>query len=380
MHDYSYAQQSTAGATHYDMLGVKVDIASSAATSATVYGIVEECWNITQAKATDGGNVVELGTIPGVSGTLFAAAVYVDGCQSGEIHVNHAEWGDKGIWLGANHPTFGQLLSIRTSNYETGPTKSNIYFDANAGNCNTVWESESQAATTVLINDTVNGVTINNTSSNKVQMPYIQPCPMASWINGVNITQGALTSATVNATTGFQVNGSAASNHCLLGNGTDYVDSANCAPLASPTFTGTPAAPTASTGDNSTKLATTAYVRAESQMTFTCPVAGAGAVVQYCNWTLPAAITVTGFDLAAGTAPLTCSPYATLQVWDGTATAEVGSYSITMTSGNNFYPQVTGSTNVPAAHLLRVKVTTAASGCGTVAAGIAATVTYQMQN
>jgi hypothetical protein len=115
-------------------------------------------------------------------------------------------------------------------------------------------------------------------------------------------------------------------------------------------------------------------------MAFTCPVAGAGALVQYCNWTLPAAITVTGFDLAAGTAPLTCSPYATLQVWDGTAGAEVGSYSITMTSGNNFYPQVTGSTDVPTGHLLRVKVTTAAAGCGTVAAGIVATITYQMQN
>jgi hypothetical protein len=186
--------------------------------------------------------------------------------------------------------------------------------------------------------------------------------------------------AVFNATTGFQINGAAPSNHCLLGNATNYVDSANCAPLASPTFTGTPAAPTASTGDNSTKLATTAYVRAESQMTFTCPVAGAGAVVQYCNWTLPAAITVTGFDLAAGTAPLTCSPYATLQVWDGTAGAEVGSYSIPMTSGSNFYSQVIGSTNVPATHLLRVKVTTAASGCGTLAAGIVATVTYQMQN
>jgi len=115
-------------------------------------------------------------------------------------------------------------------------------------------------------------------------------------------------------------------------------------------------------------------------MTFTCPVAGAGALVQYCNWTLPAGITVTGFDLAAGTAPLTCSTYATLQVWDGTAGAEVGSYSIPMTSGNNFYPQVAGSTNVPFGHLLRVKVTTAAAGCGTVAAGIVATVTYQMQN
>jgi hypothetical protein len=161
---------------------------------------------------------------------------------------------------------------------------------------------------------------------------------------------------------------------------TAYVQAQGYAPLASPTFTGTPSAPTASTGDNSTKLATTAYVRGEAQMTFTCPVAGAGAVVQYCNWTLPAAITVTGFDLAAGTAPLTCSPYATLQVWDGTAGAEVGSYSIPMTSGNNFYSQVAGSANVPAGHFLRVKVTTAAAGCGTVAAGIVATVTYQMQN
>jgi hypothetical protein len=159
-----------------------------------------------------------------------------------------------------------------------------------------------------------------------------------------------------------------------------FVKNQAYASLASPTFTGTPAAPTASAGDNSTKLATTAYVRGEAQMTFSCPVAGAGAVVQYCQWSLPAAITVTGFDLAAGTAPLTCSTYATLQVWDGTAGAEVGSYSIPMTSGNNFYSQVAGSTNVPSGHLLRVKVTTAAAGCGTVAAGIVATVTYQMQN
>jgi hypothetical protein len=161
---------------------------------------------------------------------------------------------------------------------------------------------------------------------------------------------------------------------------TAYVQAQGYAPVASPTFTGTPTVPTATAGDNSTKIATTAYVRGEAQMAFTCPVAGAGALVQYCNWTLPAAITVTGFDLAAGTAPLTCSPYATLQVWDGTAGAEVGSYSITMTSGNNFYPQVTGSTDVPTGHLLRVKVTTAAAGCGTVAAGIVATITYQMQN
>lgn len=35
------------------------------------------------------------------------------------------------------------------------------------------------------------------------------------------------------------------------------------APLASPALTGTPTAPTPSSGDNSTKIATTAYVRGE---------------------------------------------------------------------------------------------------------------------
>lgn len=40
-------------------------------------------------------------------------------------------------------------------------------------------------------------------------------------------------------------------------------DTAAKAPLASPTFTGTPAAPTASAGTNTTQVATTAYVQAE---------------------------------------------------------------------------------------------------------------------
>jgi|TARA_R100000482_G_scaffold123974_1_gene75273 hypothetical protein len=40
-------------------------------------------------------------------------------------------------------------------------------------------------------------------------------------------------------------------------------DTAAKAPLASPTFTGVPAAPTASSGTNTTQIATTAYVQAE---------------------------------------------------------------------------------------------------------------------
>jgi hypothetical protein len=147
-----------------------------------------------------------------------------------------------------------------------------------------------------------------------------------------------------------------------------------------PTLPNGTSAATQSSGDNSTKLATTAYVRNEAYYSWTCPVAGSTSASQNCNWTVPAGLTITGFDFAANTAPVGCTTYPVVQVWDGTAGAEVGSYSIPLTSGNNFYPQVVGSTNVAAGHLLRIKVTTAASGCGTNAGGMVATVTYQMQN
>ncbi len=151
-------------------------------------------------------------------------------------------------------------------------------------------------------------------------------------------------------------------------------------------LSGTPALPngttstTQSVGDNSTKLATTAYVKSETYFNWTCPVAGSTSASQNCNWTIPAGLTITGFDFAANTAPAGCTTYPVVQVWDGTAAAEVGSYSITLSSGTNFYTEVTGSANVTSGHLLRIKVTTAASGCSTNAAGMVATVTYQMQN
>ncbi len=151
-------------------------------------------------------------------------------------------------------------------------------------------------------------------------------------------------------------------------------------------LSGTPALPngttasTPSAGDNSTKLATTSYVKSETYFSWACPVAGSTSVSQNCNWTLPAGMTITGFDFAANTAPAGCTTYPVMQVWDGTAAAEVGSYSIALSSGTTFYAQVTGSANVASGHLLRIKVATAASGCSTNAGGMVATVTYQMQN
>jgi hypothetical protein len=139
-------------------------------------------------------------------------------------------------------------------------------------------------------------------------------------------------------------------------------------------------ATTQTAGDNSTKVATTAYVRGEQYLTYSCAVATVGTAEQFCTWTLPAAITVTGFDLSAGTDPAGCTTSAVVQVWDGTANTEVGSFSTTLSNGNNFYTQVTGSTNVASGHALRIKTTTGEAGCTTTAANVVAIVTYQMQN
>ena len=57
-------------------------------------------------------------------------------------------------------------------------------------------------------------------------------------------------------------------NRCYVKEGNALVsvtpDTSTLAALASPTFTGTPAAPTASVGTNTTQIATTAYVQGES--------------------------------------------------------------------------------------------------------------------
>lgn len=58
-------------------------------------------------------------------------------------------------------------------------------------------------------------------------------------------------------------------NYLTVGSNTYEIEDKNAAPLASPAFTGTPTAPTPTTGDDSTKIATTAFVQAS--------MAGAGA-------------------------------------------------------------------------------------------------------
>lgn len=78
-------------------------------------------------------------------------------------------------------------------------------------------------------------------------------------------------------------------------------DIANYALLASPTFTGTPAAPTAAAGTNTTQIATTAFARAlASTITITYVIDGGGSVITTGvkgDLTIPFAGTITEWTL-----------------------------------------------------------------------------------
>jgi hypothetical protein len=138
-------------------------------------------------------------------------------------------------------------------------------------------------------------------------------------------------------------------------------------------------ATTQAPGDSSTKLATTAYVRSEIQSVFTCQIFGTTGLVSYCNWTVPVAITVTQLDVSVNTTATSCTTQPVLSVIDGTTAGVLGSFSMPFGTAN-FPTPVTGSANLPAGHTLRLKITTAASGCSPAIANVQAFVTYQMQN
>lgn len=78
---------------------------------------------------------------------------------------------------------------------------------------------------------------------------------MQEWRDASNVVQAFLDKSFVLSTQGLKIAGTALSSVHLS-------DSAQLARLASPAFTGTPTSPTPTAGDNTTKIATTAFVAA----------------------------------------------------------------------------------------------------------------------
>jgi hypothetical protein len=114
------------------------------------------------------------------------------------------------------------------------------------------------------------------------------------------ITSGTNTAAAMLVGTGASLNvtGSGTINATSLGG----TAAASYALLASPTFTGTPAAPTASAGTNTTQLATTAFVTAAVTATG-CPT-GTANLIQKTNGTACVASSITDNGTTVSTSEL----------------------------------------------------------------------------
>lgn len=174
-----------------------------------------------------------------------------------------------------------------------------------------------------------------------------------TWQNKTFATLGLLTSATAASTyapivhthTASQISDSTTAGRALLtaadasaqrtslGLGTMATETAaNYAPLASPTFTGDPKAPTPATSDNDTSVATTAFVNAY------CPTASTTAAGKVELATVTEAMAGTSATLAVTPAGLEDS-LSDQDFWDFQTTAPVAS-----TSGTGAATAQTGNT------------------------------------
>ena len=141
-----------------------------------------------------------------------------------------------------------------------------------AGNGTTAWSSlpflQADADVTELAQDAVATALANGTHSN-ITVTYDDATNKISLATGPDvITQTSLSNTLTNPTSGYVAIGDVgvADGVASLDSGGKVPDSeipAGIARLASPTFTGTPSAPLAVTGTNTTQVATTSFVQQE---------------------------------------------------------------------------------------------------------------------
>jgi hypothetical protein len=67
--------------------------------------------------------------------------------------------------------------------------------------------------------------------------------------------------------------------------------------------------------------------------------------------------------LNVGTAPVGCTTYPVLNVWDNTAGSSIA--SVTLASGTNAYPMTVNISSIASTHVIADRVSTAAVGCTT---------------
>jgi len=196
------------------------------------------------------GTVENAMTLQGI-----APDVFIRGDQDDFTTGNLSIQNDGGVWLGGNsearitiNPVTNNVvfaLSTEATNFRLTGT-----FD---GGEKIMLQSNVQSGMLTVYDDPVDSMGIstkNYTDNNVTQAEQRQNTNLVSNVTAINNSLGILTTE-INRVNNYTVNSVTQLN----------ADVALRATIASPTFTGVPAAPTASAGTNTTQLATTAFVK-----------------------------------------------------------------------------------------------------------------------
>jgi len=205
------------GPTHLSLKGSQCS--NNAVTmGSTSDGYIFDEYTTLRGKYGDGPEgVVELGSCTGKSGFLFQDCVLIDGVgQKLQVSGPHFEYAQVGIHIGSTNTTQG--VFIESASCANMSTQTCVLFDSHASTGNMAANITSPLANVNLVKDVSNGCA------------------------------GGAAPCIYNSTTAQEV--------------PLYVQ-----PAAAPSLGGTPTAPTPTASDNSNKVATTAYVQAQ-----TCPI------------------------------------------------------------------------------------------------------------
>jgi hypothetical protein len=167
----------------------------------------------------------------------------------------------------------------------------------------------------------------------------------------------------IDAQTGFRINGTAASDHCLLGNGTNYVDASSCALTGADIST--------SNQVTQTHVNSEMQTQAPRYLWATFLAGNIGSNTALGSIVPDKAITVTRIDVDWITATANCTVAPTITVSDGTN-------AITLTVSNATAQQTATFSQNYAANT-RLNLSTTAGTCTTFPSQTMIQVQYKMQ-
>jgi hypothetical protein len=338
-------------------LGIGLDVETSQAQNSGPYSDLVINPGLTPYSVTLCAEILNTGDLRGIHGLTCAPALMA------------TQFGNVGLDLSSTS------LTLEDMHFEGFTTGIEVGANGNANNVTLVNASGGAGAGPMnTVVDIANSSFANNNEVGVFGLSSGVPGSRATNTLVDNIMGTTLTSLTDPSLTFYVLGAGTGTNRNRL------TSSSNASSvLISPSFNGNPTAPTQALTDSSTNVATTQFTKglfgtwggfSNISLASTSTFGG--------QWTTPSTdgITLTGFDMVLSRPPSGCGTPGALSIVDHSSSDSI-LMTITTTAATTNY-STTGSVNVSAGHVLRLKVTTADT-CTVPALGPTTAITYKFQ-